>query len=146
MPDIYINIASQTGLNQCVIDADGGTVWMYLHDLTERCVIGDAPLCSIVPLIFLADFKKQYQRGKTPPLVKEYSTTRALIVDISIDRIDVRWSKDGRSVVAFVDEEPFSMIIVGQKQGFSKATSMKGPWGNPWCDETFNRIFDEQGH
>ncbi len=128
-----------------MLESDAGVVWMYLHDLSESCVIGDAPVCSLVPLISLAEFKQKYQRGDTPPFVKEHSTNRAVIADISNDRIDVRWSEDGRSVVAFIDEEPFAMIVVGQKKGISKAISLNGPWGNPWNNKTFKNAFGEQG-
>lgn len=128
-----------------MIDTNANTVWMYLHDLSVPCVIGDTPICSLVRLISLDDFKEQYQRGETPPLVLEHSTNRALIPDISNHQIDVMWLQDGRSVVALVDDEPFAMIVAGKKKGFSKAISLQGPWGNPWNDEIFNEVFGKQG-
>ncbi len=144
MKDIYLSSVNHTGLLQCVVEACGGTVWMYLHDLTKQCVVGDAPVCSFVPPVSVGEFKQQYRRGDTPPLVKEFSTNRAVVADIETDRIVLRWSRDGCSVVALIDGEPFVMIIAGQKKGLSKAISRSGPWANPWDDDVYKRIFGEK--
>ena len=119
---------------------------MYLHDHSKEQVAGDAPICSLDRLVSVADFKKNFKRGDTPPLVEEYSTSKALITDMSEDRINIIWSQDDRSVAVFIDNKPFAMIVNGQNRGFSKALSSQGPWGNPWDDKIFSTAFGEQPH
>ena len=135
MVDIYLSSVSPNGLHQCVIDGHGQSVWMYLYDLQQVIVLSDSPLCSLVVPITIDEFKKTYQRGDTPPFVIEYSSDRATIPGMVNDRLGIVWGNDGVSVVASIDEEPFSMIIKNEKTGYSKSIIQPCPWGNPW-DET----------
>jgi len=142
-PDVYVDSVNPTGLHQCIVEGDGRTVWMYLHDLQTRQVIADSPLCSLVQPMTLAQFKKTHKRGDAPPLVEEYSTGQALVPDLTSASIILRWGKDGISVVAFLEGEPFSMIVAGEKNGYSRALSKEGPWGHPWDEEVFGDRFAE---
>jgi hypothetical protein len=73
----------------------------------------------------------------------KYSTPRAFILDITAERIVLKWSDDGNSIVALVDDEPFSMIIAGQKPGFSKAILKEGYLGHPWSATEYANAFGE---
>ena len=42
-----------------------------------------------------------------------------------------------------VDGEPFSMILSGQKPGFSKAISKEGYLGHPWSTAEYTKTFGE---
>ena len=143
MNDIYITSVNKNCTNQCFVESDGRTVWMYLHKLMEQIVVADAPLYSLTPPIAQVDFKRTYIRGDTPPFVAEYSTPRAFMPGVTADRIILRWSDDGRSIVALVDGEPFSMILAGQKTGFSKAISKEGYLGHPWSSAAYAKTFGE---
>jgi hypothetical protein len=141
MEDIYRYSVNPTQEYQCVIEGNENCVWMYLHHLADESVIGDAPICSFVDLITLTKFKETFQRGDAPPLVKEYSTEKAVIKDITNERISIKWSNDNRSVAALIDNAPFSMILKNGKMGYSQAILKKGPWGNPWDHEKYQRNF-----
>ena len=145
MNAIYITSVNETGTNQCIVESDGRTVWMYLHNLKEQGVVADSPVCTLAPPIAQVEFKKTYIRGDTPLFVTEYSSPEALIPDITNDRIVLRWSNDGNSIVALGDGEPFSMILAGQNTGFSKAISKEGYLGHPWSSEAYAKAFGEPG-
>ena len=143
MNAIYITSVNETGTNQSVVESDGRTVWMYLHNLKEQRVVADSPICSLAPPIAQVDFKKTYSRGDPPPFIAEYSSPKALMPDFTTDRIVLRWSDDANSIVVLVDGEPFSMILAGQKTGFSKAISKEGYLGHPWSPEAYAKAFGE---
>jgi len=133
--DIYLDSVSPSGLHQCIIEGDSRTVWMYLHDLESRSVIADAPICSLVELMPLEEFKASYRGEGAPPLVVGYASERSVILDMSIERLRIEWQSDGISVLAYVDDEPFTLIVAGEQKGYSKAVRATGPWGQPWDDE-----------
>lgn len=43
------------------------------------------------------------------------------------------------------DERPFSFafLVVGEKQGYSRAISLDGPFGHPWNEGRFAEVFSE---
>jgi len=138
MNDIHLASTNMHSGLQCLISSDNGAVWVYLRDPSAQSrVIGDAPLCTQTPPITLTAFNERYTRGETPPLVVEYSTRRAVKSDLGAEHISIRWSEDGKSVAALIDDEPFAMILSGEKMGYSKAIAKSGPWGKPWNDDLF---------
>ncbi len=141
--DIYVDSVSPTGLHQCIAEGDGRSVWMYLHDLRERTVVADAPICSLADLVALSHFKETYKGDGAAPLVKEYSTARAVNTDLTNAMIAFQWANDGASVVALVEGEPCSMVVAGEKRGYSKALSKEGPFGQPWNQTQFDKAFKE---
>ncbi len=141
MEDIYISSISPDGTHQCIIECDSHTVWMYLHDLEQSCILSDAPICSLIEPITSEEFNDIYKGEGAPPLVKKYSTDSSIVPDIINQRLSVKWANDGLSVVAFVDNKPFSMIIHDIKNGYSKSICRKGPWGNPWDDKLYTDNF-----
>ena len=141
MIDIYVSLVSPKGFHQCVIDGGTQSVWMYLHDLEQNCVLSEAPICSLIEPISYDDFKKTYKSGDTPPFVKGYASDRAIISDIENSRLKIQWANDSISVVASIDDEPFSMIIQSRKIGYSKAIKQSGPWGNPWDEAIYKEKF-----
>ncbi|NQT56116.1 MAG: hypothetical protein HQ551_07795 [Desulfobacteraceae bacterium] len=141
MVDIYLSSVSPNGLHQCVIDGNAHSVRMYLHDLEQNCVLAEAPICSLVEPISYDEFKQTYKGGDTPSFVKGYASDSAIIPDIENSRIEIQWADDQTSVVASVDDEPFSMIIRNEKKGYSKSIKHSGPWGNPWDESIYKEIF-----
>jgi hypothetical protein len=114
---------------------------MYLHDLEQDIVLSDSPVCSLVAPITINEFKRTYQRGDSPPFVKEYSSDRATIPDIENNRFGIFWGNDGVSVNATIDDEPFSMIISNEKLGYSKSIAKPCPWGYPWDEAIYFKYF-----
>lgn len=141
MVDIYISSVSPKGFHQCVIDGNAQSVWMYLHDLEQNCVLSEAPICSLIEPISYDEFKKTYKRGDTPPFVKGYANNSAIIPDIENSRLEIQWADDLISVVVSIDDEPFSMIIKNEEKGYSKSIRESGPWGNPWNEAIYKEIF-----
>jgi hypothetical protein len=144
MVDIYISSVSPKGFHQCVIDGNAQSVWMYLHDLEQNCVLSDAPICCLIEPISYDEFKKTYKRADTPPFVKGYTSDRAIIPDIESSRLNIQWADDEISVVASIDDEPFSMIIRNEKNSYSKSIKQSGPWGRPWDETIYKEIFGYQ--
>lgn len=125
--DIYLDSVSPNGLFQCNVEGNGQTVWMYLLDLNQksRMIVADAPICSLVALITVAQFEECYHGHAAPPLTEEYCSKRAVISDLTGSMIGIRWARD--AVVAMVKREPFAMIIEREKKGYSRALRKDGP-------------------
>jgi hypothetical protein len=136
-----VDSVSPNGLYRCTVDGDNRTVWMYLLDLQSGNVIADSPIGSLVEPMTLAEFKKSYQRGATPPLVKEYSTDRAIGANLA--DLVLKWADDGNAVVALLEGDPVTMVVAGEGRGYSKAVSKEGPWGRPWDEKAYTDRFDE---
>jgi hypothetical protein len=138
--DIFIESQSPNARYYCIIESDQNSVWMYLHDAKNKSVIADSPICSLTRLMSLSEFKSSYKGEVAPPLVVDYSTDNAVIADISSDRLEILWLTDGVSPLAVLDNAPFSLIIKGQKKGYSKAIKVDGPWGHPWDNDLYLNI------
>lgn len=138
--EIYIESQSPNNNYYCIVEGDGKTVWMYLHDVKNKCVIAESPICSLIELMDLSEFKETYQGKGAPPLVRGYSNDNSVISDITNDRMEILWHTDGVSPLALVDNVPFSMIIKGEKKGYSKAIKVDGPWGHPWDNELYLKM------
>ena len=137
MENIYKHSVNPTQEYQCVIEGNNNCVWMYLHHLSDKSVIADVPVCSLDELMTLSRFNETSQRGDTSQLVNEFSTDKAVIKDITNEKISIKWGKDNQSVAVSIDNAPFSMILKNEKYGYSKATLKEGPWGNPWDSEKY---------
>lgn len=140
MPDsIYVDSVSPCETLQCIVEGDGRTVWMYLHDLEKRKVIGDAPVCSLVEPLSLKEFQKTYRGKGAPPLVKEYASAAATIADLDSRMIRLKWADD--AVVAMIKRKPVAMIVRATKRGHSRAIAKEGPWGHPWDQRKYDELF-----
>lgn len=130
MSDIFRSSDSPGGKYRCIVEGDGRSVWMYLHDLERQAVIGDAPVCSLIPLWTPSHFREHYRRGEAPPLVEGYFSPEAVISDLEGDRIDFAW--DDQGVTVLLDRRNTTRISCGQRRGQSKFIIQEGPWGSPW--------------
>ncbi|MFP6674626.1 MAG: hypothetical protein VB878_06075, partial [Pirellulaceae bacterium] len=101
-------------------------------------VIADAPICSLVALITIAEFKASYRGEGAPPLVSGYASEGSVMPDMTVERLRIEWGSAVPSVLVYVDDEPFALIVASEKQGYSKAIVKPGPWGQPWNEETLN--------
>ncbi len=120
---------------RCIVEGDheSGAVFMYLHDVTTKQVIGDAPVCSLVPLVSLGDFNRTYRRGAVPPLVEGYFDRNGVIPELDGSRIGFVWDED-RSVTVTLDRRPVSRISSGVRKGVCVFVIKDGPWGGIWSD------------
>jgi len=130
MNDIFEHSDAPDGRLRCIVEGDheSGSVFMYLHDLATKQVIGDAPVCSLVPLISLTEFKRTYRRGSVPPLVDGYFDRQGVIPDLDGSRIAFVWDADG-SVTVTLDDRPVSRISSKARKGSCVFVTKDGPWG-----------------
>ena len=130
MNDIFEHSDAPDGRLRCIVEGDpvSGSVFMYLHDLATKQVIGDAPVCSLVPLISLTDFKRTYRRGSVPPLVDGYFDQQGVIPDLHGGRVAFVWDVGG-SVTVTLDGQPVSRISSGTRKGTCVFVIKDGPWG-----------------
>jgi hypothetical protein len=139
--DIWVSSVNPTGDYQCIVEAHGGVIWMYLHDLHRRCMIADAPVCSLSPLIELSEFRSTYRRGEPPPFVTGYCSPQAVCPHLMSEQLSIVWGRDHLAVATYFDGEPFSLIAPPEKKGYSKAILAQGPWGNPWLPQLYHEKF-----
>ena len=82
------------------------------------------------------------ERGDTPIIVDSYSNDHTVKKGIKEKDILLQWDKDGRSVVVFISNEPVAILIVGDKQGYSKGLSKEGFFGKPWNDDVYSKNYE----
>ena len=121
---------------------DQNSAWLYLHEPS-----GDpnrsAPVeftgfaFSQIPPIKKSEVHEF--RPSPPPIVNSFASECA-ICENSDDYIwELAWSTDGQSIAVHRNGEPWCFITPNAPYGYSRAISIDGPWGKPWCSESFSQ-------
>jgi hypothetical protein len=55
------------------------------------------------------------------------------------------WSLDGNAVSVLIDGVPTGFLILGERGhgGYSRHLIKEGPWGRPWNEERFRKVFEQ---
>lgn len=95
-------------------------------------MIGDAPVCSLQPLISIDDFRESFTGNGPPPLVEGYTSIDAVNPSLHNDDIGFTWDSDNQAIVVTVNSTDVSKIVAADSRGYSIYTLKEGPWGAPW--------------
>lgn len=74
-------------------------------------------------------------RPNPPPIARGYASKDAVCRTPESHQWTLDFSADGTAVLLLKDNEPWSIVSLDARRGFSKAIDAPGPWGSPWSSE-----------
>jgi hypothetical protein len=141
MDDTFLVCAySEDSHRHAMLADDGFTGILYLHapsDDPARAGEVEAS-CFAYNRIDPIDVKEvQRYRPNPPPIAKGYASNDAVCRNPSSHKWLLAFSLDGASAALTRDGEPWAMVSLDARRGFSKAIQAQGPWGSPWSNEVY---------
>jgi hypothetical protein len=139
--EIFLEHQHATSRRLAVLEADGRCAWLYLTEPGSRRPEKDAFVYSPGLLADSERAKAEAKEGLPPSLAAAFASERAVIGDARGEEFAFRWSAEGQGVAVLRKGEPIAMIVPGSKYGYSKALARSGPYGEPWDQPTYDRVF-----
>jgi hypothetical protein len=140
MEGIFYTIQDELTGRFVVIDEIEGSIWAYLTFPYENRINKDCFLGSRKE-IYIEEFNlaKYKEKQSPPPMIKEFSTSKSWLPNLTVDEITIEWESEN-SIVK-IKGEPFLYFTKIDKKGFSKAISKNGMYGNKWNQNKYDEIF-----
>ena len=122
-----------------IFEDDGKSAWLYLCEPESQKPIADGWVYNRIE----APSRESVQqfRGGPPPAAEGFAGETAWCETPSDYEWSFIWSTDGTAVALCCDGVPTTMIVVGERRGFSRRLAKDGPWGHPWSESMFQRMF-----
>jgi len=139
--DIFLDSKHAVSGRFAVLEEMGGTAWLYLTHPELPKPEKDAIVYTRNKLASMEEVQAEARRGQPPPLAKEYASEGAIIPYARLDEFNIKWSFDGQSVAVLRNNVPLTMILADANRGYSKALSKSGPFGEPWDQQIYERVF-----
>jgi hypothetical protein len=148
MPEQFlIHAYNATSRRNAIFAEESTSAWLYLTEPGENAlarmpIAGDAFVHNRVKAPLAGDDLRRYAPDP-PPATKEYlvEADQATCEHASLHEWEFIWSDDGESVAVMRNKLPIAMIVSGSKRGYSRNLQNDGPWGLPWSNPVFLRIF-----
>jgi hypothetical protein len=140
--EIFLSEQNQVSRRWGILEDDGKSAWLYITEREEESIVADAFVYNRVDPIQKSKIREH--RGGPPPICETYASTEAQMGNPVRGQFSLFWSRDGESVAVLSHSNPIAMIINTKKFGYSKAVAVDGPWGHPWDQDLYDRIFAEQ--
>lgn len=142
--DVFLSSQHPLSKRWAVLEDDGSSAWLYLTEKNSEMPLSDCFVYSpIVPLEKMP-FEEIQKTGIPPPMIKEYASERAIILDPDPKDFEIQWTSDGEGVAIKHKNFPIAMIIGAKQRGLSKAVSKSGPYALPWNDQIYFSKFKNQ--
>jgi hypothetical protein len=90
------------------------------------------------------EFRAHTEKGQAPPLAKDYASKEAILSAAKSREFRFQWTADGQSVALLRNNSPIAMILADAKRGFSRAVGKSGPYGDPWDQAKYERVFGKR--
>ena len=123
-----------------MLSCEHHSAWLYLHkpsDSPNRSGPVEFTAFAFNLVAPITGSEVQGYRPSPPPIVDSFASDFAVCANPNEYTWEIAWSNDGHSVALHRDGEPWCFITPGAKYGFSRAISTDGPWGKPWCNDSF---------
>ncbi|BCU77820.1 hypothetical protein llg_25350 [Luteolibacter sp. LG18] len=138
--DLFLSLGSEASGRAAVVEGDGYSVWLYLTAPGQQRPVADGIVCSLVPPT--DELVSPYGDGGPPVLLRKHASDMAVQTGFSAGDIGLLFSQDGHSVAVILRGEPWAYISHTENRGYSKGLSLDGPFGHPWDQEEFDRLFE----
>ena len=137
--DSYNDFSQRHGFLNC----DQNSAWLYLHkssgDPTRSAPVESTGfVINLIPPIKKSEVEGF--RPSPPPIVDSFASDLAVCNNLGDYTWAIAWSIDGQSIAVHRNREPWCFITPDNPYGYSRAISVDGPWGKPWCGESFTKI------
>lgn len=128
-----------------MFEDDDTTGYLYLTRPDEPAPAADCWLYNRIPAPGGNVVEDYMRKGEQPPVIVEYAAPGAQYTGQAPD-VRFIWSEDGEAVACEVDGTVLGFIVLNESErGFSRHLLRESGWGNPWNEEIYKRIFDEEG-
>jgi hypothetical protein len=144
MKTLFVSDQNQVSKRWCILEDDGKSAWLYITEPENEKPVGDAFVYNRIDPIPKSRVK-DYSEGP-PPICESHASDQAQIKNPNASQFSFIWSNNGESVALLSESKPIAMIINSKKDGYSKAVALHGPWGHPWDQDLYDRIFAEQAN
>ena len=135
----YLSFRSDASGRHVTLEDDGYSAWLYLTSQSKYEVIATAFVYSRVEL---PEYRVMpFGRSGPPLLLRQFGTSVAVQRSVAQDSLRIQFSHDGNSAVVLLHGEPWAFVTYDQKDGYSKALSVAGPFGYPWDDQLYHEHF-----
>jgi hypothetical protein len=122
-----------------VVADEGASVWLYLTESNGQRPVAD---CWLLNTVHAPKNLEAYSASKAPPpATRQYVDANAQAAAPRETAVRFQWSEDGESVAVFIKDEIFGFIAAGQKRGFSRHLVAEGPFGCPFDERLYGRLF-----
>lgn len=128
---IWVDDVHPVSGRAAVLEDDGKSCWLYLHETAQGEVLKTVLVYSPIPPITSAEFKARLAAGDTPILVTDYASPQAVITERFPDDFSFRWREDGQAVAVVFRDEILAVATPEEVHGSSRSISRPGPFGDP---------------
>ena len=141
--DILTCVYSEDSRRHALLADDGLTGIIYFHAPSDDAAkTGEVEASCFaynrVDPIDVNDVKSY--RPNPPPIAKGFASKEAVCQKPEAHKWELTFSMDGTAVLLLRDGEPWAMVSLDARYGYSKAIEAPGPWGSPWSDEVHEAI------
>jgi hypothetical protein len=129
-----------------LIADEGDSIWLYLTEPDTTAIAADCWLFNRViaptPDVLKEQLPGYRTRGLPPPAPADLAADRGIRPG-PVQALDLRleWSREGDAVAVGEGDEVIGFIAIEQRRGFSRFLVRESPWGAPFDDELFARLF-----
>lgn len=121
------------------LEDDGLSAWLYLTEPDVPKPVADCWIYNRVRPIEPAQVEEF--RGSAPPVARGVAAEECVLSAPDEAAVRFVWSTDGRSVGLLIGDVPFGFIVGPGNRGHSKYLICESPWGKPWDQASFERLF-----
>jgi hypothetical protein len=122
---------------------NGTSAWLYFSEPGSAKVVANAWVFNRVTAPKKSEIASY--RGGPPPAAEGFAGPKALCKDPFKYKWSLQWSDDGESCAVVQGGQAIAMITNGQRPGYSRHLTQKGPWGEPWNEVLYRSLMDQDG-
>ena len=125
-----------------ILEDDGRSAWLYLTIPGTQEICADCWIYNRVRAPAPAQIEEF--RGGPPPADYSVASEQALVELPDEARMRFLWAEDGNSVAFILEDLALGFIAEGTKRGYSRHLLQTCPWGQPWDQREFQKVFGLQ--
>ena len=139
---MFVSEQNPTSRRFAEFEDDGTVGYLYLTAPDSTNLVGDCWVYNRIPAPDHSETKKY--RGSPPPASRDYAGPNAQQSEPPEAAVGFLWSPDGNAVSVLIDGVQTGFLVFGESGpgGYSLHLTKDGPWGKPWDQERFSRVFD----
>jgi hypothetical protein len=142
--EVFLDSRHSASRRFAILEEKNGTAWLYLTAPGKPRPEKDVVVFVRSRLATMDEVLAEARKGRPPPLAKDFATKDAILPKPEVADFSLEWSADGQGVALLRNNSPLAMILADAKRGFSKALSKSGPFGEPWDQSAYERVFGTQ--
>lgn len=145
MDTLYLSSTHDASGRSAVVEETEGCIYLYLTRPHSGHLVKDCWLANTAAFESLPELDHFRSRSLPPPAGPEFVGDGAL-VESPLDRAwSLRWNQDGSAIAVELNGQPIGMIAADPPAARALHVAKLGPWGAPWDQTHFERLFPTDG-